>query len=53
LPGRTLKLLPGYIRIQVQEPIDVSKYGHERREELMADVRKAIASGLTPWERGE
>ena len=53
LPGRTLKLLPGYIRIQVQEPIDVTKYGHERRDELMADVRKAIASGLTPWEKGE
>jgi 1-acyl-sn-glycerol-3-phosphate acyltransferase len=53
LPGRTLKLLPGYIRIQVQDPIDVTKYGHERREELMADVRKSIASGLTPWEKGE
>ena len=53
LPRKTLKLLPGRIRIQVQEPIDVSKYGVERRDELMADVRKAIASGLTPWERGE
>jgi 1-acyl-sn-glycerol-3-phosphate acyltransferase len=53
LPGKTLRLLPGRIRIRVQEPIDVEKYGVERREELMADVREAIASGLTPWERGE
>lgn len=53
LPGNTLRLLPGRIRIRVQEPIDVSKYSVERRDELMADVRKAIASDLTPWERGE
>jgi 1-acyl-sn-glycerol-3-phosphate acyltransferase len=53
LPGKTLKLLPGRIRIKIQEPIDVTRYGVERREELMADVRKSIASGLTPWERGE
>jgi 1-acyl-sn-glycerol-3-phosphate acyltransferase len=53
LPGRTLKLLPGRIRIQVQDPIDVTGYGYERRDQLMADVRESIASGLTPWERGE
>ncbi len=53
LPGRTLQLLPGRIRITIHEPIDVANYGPERRDELIADVRRAIASGLTPWERGE
>jgi len=53
LPGKTFKLLPGLIRIQIHEPIDVTKYGHERREQLMSDVRTSIASGLGPWERGE
>ena len=53
LPGKTLRLLPGRIRIQVQEPIDVTKYGTQDRHRLMADVRKSIASGLTTWERGD
>jgi 1-acyl-sn-glycerol-3-phosphate acyltransferase len=53
LIGKKLKLLPGYIRIQIHEPIDVSAYGHEKRDELMEDVRAVIASKLSPWERGE
>lgn len=53
LPGKTLKLLPGRARIQVHEPIDAAAYGLERRAELMADTREAIASGLGDWERGE
>ena len=53
LPGKTFKLLPGKITITIHPPIDVTQYGEERRDELMADTRKAIASGLTPWERGE
>ena len=52
LPGRTMKLLPGTIRIRVHEPVDPTAYGLERREQLMADVRSRLASGLTPWERG-
>lgn len=53
LPGRTFQLLPGRVRIRVHEPIDPTRYGFERRDELIADVRRVIASGLTPWERGE
>jgi len=53
LPGKTFKLLPGLIRIQIHEPIDVNRYGHEQRDRLMSDVRASIASGLGPWERGE
>lgn len=53
LPGKTFKLLPGKITITIHPPIDVTQYGEERRDELMADTRKAIASGLTEWERGE
>jgi 1-acyl-sn-glycerol-3-phosphate acyltransferase len=53
LIGKKLKLLPGYIRIQIHEPIEVSSYGHEKRDQLMEDVRAVIASKLSPWERGE
>jgi len=53
LPSRKMQISPGRIRITVHEPIDVSEYGLERRDELMADVRDKIASGLTPYERGE
>ncbi len=52
LPGKTLRLLPGLIRIQVHEPVDVSEYGVERRDELIRDVRAIIGSGLSEWERG-
>ena len=53
LPGKVLKIFPGKITITVHPPIDVMQYGKERRDELMADVRTVIASGLTPWEKGE
>ncbi len=52
LPNKTFKLLPGKIRIQIHEPIESTVYGPERRDQLMADVRAAIAGGLTTWERG-
>jgi len=52
LPGKTLWLLPGTIRIRIHPPIDPAAYG-EDRDRLMADVRATIASGLTPFERGE
>lgn len=50
LPGKTMRLMPGTIHITVHEPIDPMEYGMDRRDELMADVRAAIASGLTPEE---
>ena len=53
LPGGKLQLQPGKVRISVHPPIDVTAYGREKRDELMADVREAIASGLSPYERGE
>ena len=46
LPGRSLRLLPGLIRIRVHEPIDASAYAEEDRDRLVADVRAVIASGL-------
>ena len=52
LPGRSLLLLPGQVTITVHPPIDTAAYGVERRDELMADVRRSIASGLTEWEQG-
>jgi len=53
LPDETLKLLPGRVQIQVHAPIDIHKYRPEDRDQLMADVRSAIDSGLSAWERGE
>ncbi len=53
LPDRTLKLLPGKIDITIHPPIDTTAYGLDGRERLMQDVRAAITSGLTAWERGE
>lgn len=35
------------IRVIVHEPVQPSQYGQERREELAARVRQAIASGVT------
>jgi len=52
LPNRTLKLLPGKINISIHPPIDTSSYNESSREELMEEVRKVIASGLSAWERG-
>jgi 1-acyl-sn-glycerol-3-phosphate acyltransferase len=53
LPGRSLRLLPGNIKIQVHPPIDTSGYKISQRAQLMAEVRQAIAAGLSEYERGE
>jgi 1-acyl-sn-glycerol-3-phosphate acyltransferase len=53
LPYKSLRSLPGKIRIQIHKPMDALAYGPDRRHQLMADVRTAIASGLTPWEGGD
>jgi 1-acyl-sn-glycerol-3-phosphate acyltransferase len=53
LPDRSLKLLPGKIKITIHPAIETKNYGLERRDALMGDVRKAIARGLTEWERGD
>lgn len=52
LPNKSLKLMPGKIRIQIHEAIEATAYGPERRDQLMADVKAAISGGLSPWERG-
>ncbi len=51
LPNRTLKLLPGRVRIQVHPPIEVAGLGPEDRDALMARVRESIRAGLSPWEQ--
>lgn len=53
LPGRTFRLLPGHARIHIHAPIETSQYSVETRDQLVANTRTAIASGLTPWERGD
>lgn len=51
LPSKSLALLPGRIHIRFHPPIDPAAYGPLQREQLMEDVRRAIASGLTPFEQ--
>jgi 1-acyl-sn-glycerol-3-phosphate acyltransferase len=41
------------VRVTVHPPVDPAKYGHERREELIAEVRRAIQSALPPELRDE
>jgi 1-acyl-sn-glycerol-3-phosphate acyltransferase len=53
LPGRSMRLLPGYVRIQIHEPIQVAGRSVEDRERLMDEVAAAIRSGLSPWEQGQ
>jgi 1-acyl-sn-glycerol-3-phosphate acyltransferase len=53
LPGKSFQLLPGKARLQIHPPIETTGLGEEKRDELMAQVRQVIGSGLTPWERGE
>ena len=52
LPGKSYLPLPGLIKIQVHQPIDPTRYDVSQRDELMRDVRRAISSGLTDWEKG-
>ena len=53
LPNKTLWVLPGKIKITVHKPVQTADYGPARRDELMAEVRRSIASGLSDWERNE
>jgi 1-acyl-sn-glycerol-3-phosphate acyltransferase len=46
LPARGLRILPGSITLTIHPPVMASDYGLERRDELMRDVRAAIAAGL-------
>jgi 1-acyl-sn-glycerol-3-phosphate acyltransferase len=52
LPGHTMRLLPGFVRVQVHEPIAVAGLAVEDRERLMDQVAAVIRSGLSPWEQG-
>jgi 1-acyl-sn-glycerol-3-phosphate acyltransferase len=53
LPGHTMRLLPGSVRVQVHEPIQVAGLAVEDRERLMDQVAAVIRSGLSPWEQGQ
>lgn len=53
LPGKTFKLLPGHIRINIQPPIETQGYDRDSMGDLMAEVRRSVQQGLTDWERGE
>ena len=43
LPKGKLKVQPGHVRVVFHPPVAVNGYGTERRDELIADVHKAIA----------
>ncbi len=46
LPRNSWRIRPGKIRMIFHEPIDPTQYSLETKEDLMAAVRKAIASSL-------
>jgi 1-acyl-sn-glycerol-3-phosphate acyltransferase len=45
-PAKRLELYPGTIRVRFADPIPTTGGGSARREELMEEVRAAIAAGL-------
>ncbi|MFQ5877238.1 MAG: lysophospholipid acyltransferase family protein [Acidobacteriota bacterium] len=53
LPRGSLRIRPGRIDIAFGAPIDTRRYGTQRRDELIAAVRRAIAAGLGEAARGE
>ena len=53
LPDKTLKLIPGRIKITIHDPVLPDEYAKEDRKRLMEVVRQRICEGLTPFERGE
>lgn len=53
LPGRSFVLLPGHMTVTIHEPVPTAGLSVEDRDALMERVRATIATGLTPWERGE
>ncbi len=46
LPKGTLKMIPGRMEVIVHEPISVSGYTNETKEDLMRKVQAVIESGL-------
>lgn len=53
LPPHTRRVHPGKrVTVQFHPPIDAASYGFERRDELVADVRKTIESALPEELRG-
>ena len=53
MPRNHLWVFPGKAVVTVHKPIDVSNHTPETRQQLMAEVRTSIRSGLPEWERGE
>lgn len=51
LPNRSFAMLPGTVHIRIHPAVETAGYNDDEREQLMADVREAIASGLNEWER--
>jgi 1-acyl-sn-glycerol-3-phosphate acyltransferase len=51
LSGKSFRLLPGVVRIQIHKPINVSAYDPGKRDQLIQDVTQVIASGLNPQEQ--
>ena len=51
LPKGTNSLLPGHIKITIHAPVKPASFADDRTA-LMEEVRRVIASGLSPWEQG-
>jgi 1-acyl-sn-glycerol-3-phosphate acyltransferase len=46
LPRKSLKIMPGNIKMRFHEPIQVNGYSYDTREQLMDRVRKVIEKDL-------
>jgi len=51
LPKGTIRMLPGTIEVNIHPPIAVEGYSVETKEDLLAEVRRVIESGLPPSDR--
>ena len=46
LPNKSLRILPGDMKLIIHKPIPVDEYTYETREKLIERVRKAIEKDM-------
>lgn len=49
LPNKTLRLLPGFAKLVIHEPIRLDGYSHDNVQDLMAKAKESIQAGLDQY----
>jgi len=49
MPKRSLRVRPGRVKLIIDKPIDVKKYGVEDRQALIEKVRNIIIKNYDEW----